>query len=63
MCAYGPNVLGYGDPDVDEAAIKQMAIADCVTAPSSLIVDFAELMVSKLSPPPTGRFSPRTAAT
>jgi len=20
MCAYGPNILGYGDPDVDEAA-------------------------------------------
>ena len=22
MCAYGPNVLGYGDPDVDEAAAE-----------------------------------------
>jgi len=49
MCAYGPNVLGYGDPDVDEAAIKQMAIADCVTAPPSLIVDFAELMVDTVA--------------
>ena len=24
MCAYGPNVLGYNDPDVDAAAIKQI---------------------------------------
>jgi len=23
MCAYGPNVLGYNDPDVEEAAAKQ----------------------------------------
>ena len=34
MCAYGPNVLGYGDPDVDEAARRQRAVADCVTARS-----------------------------
>ena len=49
MCAYGPNILGYGDPDVDEAARRQMEIADCVTAPPSLIVDFAELMVETVA--------------
>ncbi|MGX8692044.1 MAG: aminotransferase class III-fold pyridoxal phosphate-dependent enzyme, partial [Eubacteriales bacterium] len=27
MCAYGPNILGYNDPDVDEAAAKQRAIS------------------------------------
>ena len=31
MCAYGPNVLGYSDPDVDKAAIEQLAIANCTT--------------------------------
>lgn len=45
MCAYGPNVLGYNDPVVEEAARKQAEIENCVTAPSSLIVDFAELLV------------------
>ena len=25
MCAYGPNILGYHDPDVDAAAAKQRA--------------------------------------
>lgn len=30
MCAYGPNILGYGDPDVDEAARKQREKEDCV---------------------------------
>ena len=49
MCAYGPNILGYGDPDVDEAAVRQMAVADCVTAPPSLIVDFAELLVETVA--------------
>ncbi len=45
MCAYGPNVLGYNDPVVEEAARKQAEKENCVTAPSSLIVDFAELLV------------------
>lgn len=45
MCAYGPNVLGYCDPDVDEAARKQMEKGNCVTAPSTRMIDFAELLV------------------
>ena len=45
MCAYGPNILGYCDPDVDEAARKQMEKGNCVTAPSTLMIDFAELLV------------------
>lgn len=45
MCAYGPNVLGYGDEDVDAAAIKQMKLGNCTTSPSSVMVDLAELMV------------------
>ena len=49
MCAYGPNVLGYNDPEVDEAAARQRAKADCVTAPSSIMVDFAELLVDTVN--------------
>ena len=45
MCAYGPNILGYCDPDVDEAARKQREKGDCITAPSTLMIDFAELLV------------------
>ncbi len=45
MCAYGPNVLGYNDPDVDEAAAKQRMDGDCITAPSTKMIDFAELLV------------------
>ncbi len=49
MCAYGPNILGYNDPDVDEAAARQRARGDCVTAPSTLMIDFAELLVDTVA--------------
>ena len=45
MCAYGPNILGYGDPDVDEAAAKQREKGDCTTSPSPVMIDFADLLV------------------
>ena len=41
MCGYGPNILGYHDPDVDEAARRQREIADCVTVPTTKMIDFA----------------------
>ncbi|HIS02867.1 MAG TPA: aminotransferase class III-fold pyridoxal phosphate-dependent enzyme [Candidatus Pullichristensenella avicola] len=49
MCAYGPNVLGYGDPDVDKAAIEQLAIANCTTAPSYKMVECAEKLVDTVA--------------
>ena len=49
MCAYGPNVLGYNDPDVDAAAMAQAKIDNCVTCPSTKIVEFAELLVDTVA--------------
>lgn len=49
MCAYGPNILGYCDEDVDNAAIEQLKIGNCVTAPSSKLVEFAEVMVDTVA--------------
>ncbi len=49
MCAYGPNILGYHDPDVDAAARKQRKIADCTTLPSSIMIDFADLLVDTVA--------------
>ncbi len=49
MCAYGPNILGYNDPDVDEAARKQREKGDCMTSPSTVMIDFAELLVDTVS--------------
>lgn len=49
MCAFGPNILGYGDPDVEEAAAKQRECGDCTTAPSLTMIDFAELLVETVA--------------
>ncbi len=49
MCGYGPNVLGYCDPDVDAAALEQLKKENCVTIPSSIMVDFAELLVDTVA--------------
>ena len=49
MCAYGPNVLGYNDPDVDAAAMKQLKEGNCVTAPSYKMVECAELLVDTVA--------------
>lgn len=48
MCAYGPNVLGYNDEEVDEAIKKQLEKGDCTSLPSSKMIDFAELMVDTI---------------
>ena len=49
MCGYGPNILGYGDPDVDAAAAAQRELEDCVTVPSTRMIEFAELLVDTVA--------------
>lgn len=49
MCAYGPNVLGYSDPDVDAAALEQLKAGNCTTAPSYKMVECAELLVDTVA--------------
>ncbi len=49
MCAYGPNILGYNDPDIEEAAARQREKGDCTTSPSTIMIDFAELLVDTVS--------------
>lgn len=45
MCAYGPMVLGYNHPKVDEAAAAQVAKGNCTTGASPVMVELAELLV------------------
>ncbi len=45
MCAYGPMVLGYNNPKVDAAAMKQLKAGNCITAPSPVMVELAEYLV------------------
>ena len=44
-CAYGPMVLGYGDPVVDEAYQQQMKLSDAAPLASPKMVELAELLV------------------
>jgi glutamate-1-semialdehyde 2,1-aminomutase len=45
MCAYGPMALGYNNPKIDAAAMKQLRSGNCITAPAPVMVELAEYMV------------------
>jgi len=49
MCAYGPNLLGYGHPLVREAVLKQLDLADTCTGPGPVMVQLAEDFVSMVT--------------
>ena len=42
MCAYGPNLFGYGHESINTAFIKQLGVGDTLTGPTELIVQLAE---------------------
>ncbi|MHC4700179.1 MAG: aminotransferase class III-fold pyridoxal phosphate-dependent enzyme [Planctomycetota bacterium] len=49
MCAYGPNILGYNDPDVEKAVLEQIKLGDCTTSPFAKMIDMAEILVDTVS--------------
>ena len=48
MCAYGPNLFGYGDAEIDAAYAGALADGDCLTGPSALMVELAETFVGMI---------------
>jgi len=48
MCAYGPMILGYAHPVVDEAYQTQMKAADSNSVASPRMIELAELMVDMI---------------
>ncbi len=48
-CAYGPNLLGYNHPAIEEAAQRQRALGDTLTGPSPVFVELAERLVAQVS--------------
>ena len=48
MCAYGPMILGYNDPDVEAAASAQQARMSIANGPGEAMIDLAELMVETI---------------
>lgn len=49
MCAFGPSLLGYHNPAVDEAVRVQSALGDTMTGPSEAMVTLAEDFVGMVS--------------
>ncbi len=49
MCAYGPNLLGYGQPEVQAAVLAQMQLGDTMTGPGPVMVELAEALVGMIS--------------
>lgn len=49
MCAYGPMVIGYRHPKVEEAAARQKEKGDCLNLPSPVWVELAERMVETIA--------------
>ena len=49
MCAYGPNLFGYRDADIDGAFVAQLGVGDTLTGPTGLMVDLAERMTAMVT--------------
>lgn len=48
MCAWGPNVLGYGHKQVQAAALAQIERVDSGNGPTEVLVELAETLVNTL---------------
>lgn len=48
LCAYGPNLFGYGHPQIEAAAARQQALGDTMTGPTALMVELAEEWVKQV---------------
>lgn len=49
MCAYGPNILGYNHPVVDQAAQNQYRLGNTVSLASPITVELAEVLVEMVT--------------
>jgi glutamate-1-semialdehyde 2,1-aminomutase len=45
VCGFGPNLLGYRNPEVERAAAEQAVRGDSMTGPAPCMVDLAERFV------------------
>lgn len=49
MCAFGPNLFGYADPEIDAAYVAQLADGDCLTGPTESMIELAEMMTGMVA--------------
>ncbi|MCW3063861.1 MAG: class aminotransferase [Solirubrobacterales bacterium] len=48
MCAWGPMILGYQNPIVEQAVVEQAQLGDTQNGPSARAVELAELLVETI---------------
>lgn len=49
MCAYGPNLFGYANPEIDAAFVRRLGLGDTLTGPTALMVELAEALTALVS--------------
>lgn len=49
MCAYGPNLLGYCDVEIDNAAQQQQSLGDALNGPGEVMIELAERFVETVT--------------
>jgi len=49
MCAYGPNLFGYANPEIDAAYVRQLGLGDTLTGPTGLMVELAEALTGMVT--------------
>jgi glutamate-1-semialdehyde 2,1-aminomutase len=49
MCAYGPNLFGYGHEAIDGAYVDQLKRGDTMTGPGAAVVQLAEALTAQVS--------------
>jgi glutamate-1-semialdehyde 2,1-aminomutase len=49
MCAYGPNLFGYANPEIDAAFVRQLEKGDTLTGPTGLMVELAEALTAMVT--------------
>ena len=49
MCAYGPNLFGYGHPEIDAAFVRQLGQGDTLTGPTAVMVELAEALTAMVT--------------
>ncbi|MFN6049601.1 MAG: aminotransferase class III-fold pyridoxal phosphate-dependent enzyme, partial [Planctomycetia bacterium] len=47
MCSWGPNLLGYRHPAIEQAVQQQQALGDCFNGPTPRFVELAERFVER----------------
>jgi glutamate-1-semialdehyde 2,1-aminomutase len=48
MCGWGPMVVGYRNPAVEDAARRQAALGDAMNGPAPVLVELAETLVGMI---------------